>query len=110
MDRSAADELRGPDGALTGPTCSLLAVRLPAAASDLAAGLRVVRSLTGGRELGDDDLVDQGNVDLHAEDRLRQLDRLSERLTFAVKNGKRRHAETFTFGTPPRPRGCLAAV
>src|SRR5437762_2407930 len=54
---------------------ALLLVRLAAAAGDLAAGLRLVRTLAGRRELRDHDLVHQRDVGLCVEDRVRQFDR-----------------------------------
>ena len=72
---ATAGELRRADRALTGATGALLLVRLLAAAGDLAAGLRLVRALAGGGELGHDDLVHQRDVRLHVEDVAGQLDR-----------------------------------
>src|SRR5690606_1325961 len=57
VDDATAGVLRRTDRALAGAAGALLAVRLLAAASDLATRLDVVRALTGGGELGGDDLV-----------------------------------------------------
>ena len=72
---ATAGELRRAGRALTGAAGALLPVRLLAAAADLAAGLRGVRALAGGGELGHDDLVDQRHVGLDVEDLGGQLDR-----------------------------------
>ena len=57
-DGATAAVVRGADGALAGATGPLLAVRLPAAAADLAAGLGVVRADPTTGELGGHDLVE----------------------------------------------------
>src|SRR5690606_18433754 len=68
-------ELRRTGRALTGAAGALLAVRLLAATTDLATGLRLVRALTGSGQLRDDDLVDQRNADLlDVEDLRGELD------------------------------------
>ncbi len=78
MDDATADELRCASRALPGAPGALLAVRLAPTASHLAAVLRVVRALAGRRELRDDDLVHERNVDLNVEQRVRQVDRAGD--------------------------------
>ena len=68
VDDATTGELRGAGRALTGPAGALLRVGLAATTADFAAGLGGVRALTRGGQLGDDDLVDQRDVDLDVED------------------------------------------
>src|SRR3712207_3597109 len=75
VDDATAGELRRAGRALAGAARALLAVRLLAAAGDLAAGLRLVRALARRRELRDDDLVHQRDVGRDVEDLGGQLDR-----------------------------------
>ena len=75
VDDATAGELRRAGRALAGAAGALLLVGLAATAADLAAGLGGVGALAGGGQLGDDDLVDQRDVDLDVEDLGRQLDR-----------------------------------
>ena len=74
VDDATAGELRGAGRTLTGAAGALLLVGLATATADLGPGLRRVRALTGGRELADDDLVDQRDVGLHVEDLGGELD------------------------------------
>src|SRR6185436_18319011 len=74
VDDATTGHLRGADRALTSATGSLLLERLAAGTGDLTTTLGLVGSLTGGGELGDDDLVDERDVGLHVEDLGRQLD------------------------------------
>src|SRR5690606_10524910 len=66
-------ELRCTGRALAGATGALLLVGLAATAANLAAGLGGVRALTGSGPLGDDDLVDQRDVDVDVEDLGREI-------------------------------------
>ena len=59
--------------ALAGAAGPLLAVRLAAAAADLAAGLRVMRAQVAARQLGGHDLVEDGRVDRGVEQLVAQL-------------------------------------
>ena len=74
VDDATAGELRRADRALAGAAGALLLVGLAATAADLAAGLGGVGALARGRLLGDDDLVDQRDVDLDVEDLGGQVD------------------------------------
>src|SRR5206468_2048478 len=74
VDHATADVLRRAGRALAGAAGALLAERLAATASHLAAGLGVVGALARRGELGDDDLVHQRDVDLDLEHLCRQLD------------------------------------
>ena len=74
-DDAAAAPLRGPDGALAGPSGPLLAPGLLAPAADLGPGLGRVGAGPGGGELGPHDPVHHRHVDLDPEDLLGQLDR-----------------------------------
>src|SRR5438034_1181518 len=65
---AAALPLRGADRALARAAGALLLPRLPAAARDLAAALRVVRARAPIRQLAHHRLVQQRHADLHAED------------------------------------------
>src|SRR5688572_575959 len=64
-----------PLRARSGPAGALLAVGLAATAAHVGAGLGGCGALAGRRELRHDDLVDQGDVDLHVEDLAGQGDR-----------------------------------
>src|SRR5690606_25467085 len=68
VDDATAGVLRSADRALASATGALLAVRLLATTTDFGARLDLVRALAGSGELRGDDLVDQRNVDLSAED------------------------------------------
>ena len=68
VDDATAGELRRAGRALAGAAGALLLVGLAATAAHLAAGLGGVRALTRSGLLGDDDLVDQRDVDLDVED------------------------------------------
>ena len=68
VDDATAGELRCAGRALAGAAGALLLVGLAATAAHLAAGLGGVRALARSSLLGDDDLVDQRDVDLDVED------------------------------------------
>src|SRR5205085_8308075 len=72
VDRATAGELRGADRALAGAAGALLAVGLDATTADLAAGLRRVRALARGGQLGHHDLVHQRDVRIDVEELTRQ--------------------------------------
>ena len=74
VDDAAAGELRGTGRTLAGAAGALLPVRLLAAATDLATGLRRRGALAGRGQLAHDDLVDQRDVQRDIEDLGRQLD------------------------------------
>ena len=67
VHHATAGELRSTDRTLAGPAGALLLVWLATATADLAAALRVVGARTSGRQLRDDDLVDQRDVHLNVE-------------------------------------------
>src|SRR5690606_15364138 len=75
VDGATAGELRCTGRTLTRTAGALLAVRLLAAAGDLAAGLGRVRALTLRGQLRGDHLVHQRDVGLDVEQLGRQLDR-----------------------------------
>ena len=93
MHGATAGELRRPDGPLTGTARSLLLVRLASTTAHLGPRLGVVGSLSGCSKLGDDHLVDQGDVDLNVEDLRGEIDR-ARLLACRVENIYRRHALT----------------
>src|SRR3954467_12223996 len=79
----------------------------------VATGLRRVRALSGGRELGDDDLVDQRDVDLDVEDVLGQVDGAAGGAVDALDLDAQRRRRSRGGGhlaTPPFPRLFLTAV
>ena len=80
--------------ALAGAAGALLAVRLPAAAADLAAGLGVVRAGPAAGQLGRHDLVQDGRVDRRGEELIAELD-AADRLARAVVQGGLRHRQAF---------------
>ena len=67
-DHAAASELRRSDRALTGAAGPLLAIRLLAAAGDLAARLGVVSAEVAAGQLGSHHLVEHGRVDRRGEE------------------------------------------
>ena len=82
---AAAAVVRCAERALAGAAGALLAIRLLAAAGDLAAGLRVVRARPAAGELGGHDLVEHGRVDRRREQLIVELD---------VADGLRRSGRT----------------
>src|SRR3990172_4708928 len=88
-DDAAALVVRGADGALAGAAGALLLVRLPAAARDLAARLRVVRPEVAAGQLRIHDLVHHGGVHRRREEPVGQLDRtdLGARLAIEGRAG-----------------------
>jgi hypothetical protein len=64
VDDATAGELRRTGRTLARAAGALLTVRLLTATADLATTLDLVRALTGGGQLCDDDLVKQRNADL----------------------------------------------
>jgi hypothetical protein len=74
-DDAAACVVRRAARALASAAGALLAVRLGAAARDLAARLGVMRAGTTTGQLSRDRLVQQVEVDLDVEQRLGQVDR-----------------------------------
>ena len=79
-DDAAAAVVRRVRRALPGAAGALLAVRLRAAAADLAAGLGVVRAGPPAGELGGHDLVEDGGVDRGREQLVAELDAADGRL------------------------------
>ena len=75
MDDATADELRCPGRTLAGSAGALLLVRLATTTAHLGARLGGVRALTGGSELADYDLMNQGDVRLHVEDIVGEVNR-----------------------------------
>src|SRR6185312_7537124 len=73
VHNATAGELRRTSRALTGTPGALLAVRLPAAAASLAAGLGRMRALTGCRTLSRHHLVHQRDVGRRVEQLGRQF-------------------------------------
>src|SRR5690606_34733570 len=80
---------------LPGAPGALLAIRLAAAAGDGSPPLGGVGALARGRELGDDDLVDQRHVHLRVEDLGGQLDCLDGRAGAVL------HLDGWHFGQAP---------
>src|SRR5690606_20480471 len=81
-------------------TSALLPVRLPAAAADLAPGLRLVGALPGCGQLSHDDLVHQRDVGRRVEDLVGQLSRPDR--TFATHGAyvhSRHHSARPSFAT-----------
>jgi hypothetical protein len=72
--RAAPAEVRRPAGTLARAAGALLAIRLGAAAANLAAGLRIVRAEAATGELGRHDLVQHGRVHGRREQLVGQLD------------------------------------
>src|SRR4051794_15100177 len=72
-DDAAATVVRGTDGALARAAGALLAVRLLAAAADLATGLGVAGPGSPARQLGGHDLVEDGSVDGGREELVTEL-------------------------------------
>ena len=73
-DDAAATVVRRVGRALAGAAGALLAVRLAAAATDLAAGLGVVRAGPPAGQLGGHDLVEDGGIDRRGEQLVAELD------------------------------------
>ena len=93
-DDAAALVVGGGAGALPRAAGALLAVRLLAAATDLAAGLGVVGAEVAARQLGDHRLVEDGLVDGRGEQRLAEVDAPDGRARAVVEVGLR-HRHTF---------------
>ncbi len=94
-DDAAAGEVRRADRALAGAAGALLAPRLRAAATDVAARLRRGRALPAGVELRADRLVDERAVEARAERRVVEVDGLR-----AAEDGSASHR------CAPPPRRC----
>ena len=101
---AAAPEVRGGAGALAGAAGALLAVRLLAAATDLAAGLGVMGAEVAPGQLGDDRLVEDGLVHGCREQHLVEVDAPDGRAGSVVEGGLRhRHAFRTKVSAPGAP-------
>src|SRR5450432_2347056 len=109
VHHTAASELRRAGRALPGPAGALLPVRLAATATDQAARLDCVRALPGRGLLRHHHLVDQRDVDLGAEDLLRQLHGLAD-LAGGIHDLNRAHFVSPFADRPPASSGVLAAL
>ncbi|CAB4594676.1 unannotated protein [freshwater metagenome] len=90
MDNSTSAVLWCTNGTLTRATGSLLLERLAPSTGNLSTVLRGVRSLTGGRELCDNNLVNEVDVGFDCEKRVGKLNRACL-LSSCVNDGYLRH-------------------
>jgi hypothetical protein len=90
VDNSTSAVLRSTNRTLTRATGSLLLERLAPSTGNFSTVLRGVRSLAGGRELCDDDLVNEVDVSFDREKRVGKLNRACL-LSSCVNDGYLRH-------------------
>ena len=109
MSDAAAHPVRCADRALTRSAGALLAPRLDAAASNLAARLGALRARSTSRELRGDHLVQHGLVRLDCEDFVGYVDRAGVRAADGLDGERRHHRPPFTASrmmtVPPRGPG-----
>src|SRR5665647_1921903 len=114
MNDATADELGCPGRSLTGAAGALLLVRLATTTAHLGARLGGVRALTSSGELADDDLMNQGDVGLHVEDVVREVNRAGLRAGGAEDvnggHGQAPLAAVRTKTMPPRGPGTAPLI